>query len=209
VEDCNIYEVHVGIYLRKDCYEEILRANHCHDTQEDATEVGRDGILIESCRNILLEGNICDYNAEHGIYVSVGPPPQVNSSRITVVGNVCHNNKRIGIHVNGTLDYQILACTIAGNVCIGTNDPDPQKRRGTHGIALDNYCRGNTIVGNSCHENPDNGILEASWGNNDYNAIVANACTGNNQDDTLDQRQIIKSGANSFEEDNIKKFALW
>lgn len=204
VENCNIYEVHVGVYLRKSCYEEILRANHCHDTQEDGTEIGRDGILIESCRNILLEGNICDYNAEHGIYLSVDPALEANSSRITVVGNICHNNKRIGIHVNGTSSYPILACTIAGNVCIGTNN---QEKHGTHGIALDYYCRGNTVTANSCCNNPNNGVFErTNAAGNDYNAVVANVCAGNSD---RDEDQIdIHLGGNSFEEHNIKKYQL-
>ena len=73
---------------------------------------------------------------------------------------------------------------------------------------MDNYCRGNAVVGNSCCDNPNNGIFEKANAGNDYSAILANVCAGNSDRDNGDNDQIDYNGANSFEEHNIKKYLL-
>ena len=105
---------------------------------------------------------------------------------------------------------KITKCTIAGNICAGNGRTDPEPIAG-RGIELDSYCEGNTVTGNAVSQNTDYGIWELPKEGepthyNDYNAIVANACTQNSYED---QYQVKKIGEHSFEEDNIKKYQLW
>ena len=197
IEGCDIHHVYVGIYLLNRCDKGILRANHCHETEpEDASYVGKDGILIESCSHVLVEGNICDNNEEHGIYLAVSSSADVGSEHVCIVGNILYNNKQVGIHLNGQASMKIRKCTVTGNVCAFSQQ--------ARGIELDSYCEGNTVTGNAVFRNSLFGILETP-GQNDYNAIVASAST---QNGSAEGDQISKAGTNSFEEDNIKIY-LW
>ena len=64
------------------------------------------------------------------------------------------------------------------------------------------------MVANSVFNSVSYGIIEYANQGSDYNAMVANASTSNTSGDPDNVYQVVKNGPNSFEEHNIKKYAL-
>lgn len=133
---------------------------------------GHDGILLwKSCNNI-LSNNICNNNAEHGIYSS-------GCKHCTIQNNILHANAASGIQLrfanpNVSDEYN----TISGNVCILNGYTAPMGGNGIHLLA---YAEHNTIAGNVCVNNHNNGIRlqkEDAFPNNPAinNVVDGNTC---------------------------------
>lgn len=143
------------------------------------------GIMLHTSDQNSIADNNCYNNTRHGILISI--TSQFNS----IVGNVCTGNF-YGIELEASMntitgnacrynnDHNIFlaansyGCVISGNVC--------QLSLGGAGIQIANTSHSNTVVGNECFGNRDEGI---SLENAHYNTITGNTVRDNWDDGIL------------------------
>jgi len=191
VEGCNLFYNHTNLYLINAPRNDVI-GNICHSSAGSSGANGHDGILIDHCESCVIEGNICDNNVEHGIYVSTG------SKGCVVRGNICRNNDYCGIQLNGGSGAEVAYNVIVGNSCYQN-----QNTTTSHGIYIGYYAKRNVVDSNNCFDNGGYGIREADryYGNEDRetqrNVIVGNVCYENNQGQIL-----LGEGTNSLAANN-------
>jgi len=115
----------------------------------------RHGIVLVSCLDNPLSGNICDGNARHGISLIV-----VSGS--TLSGNTCNGNTWSGIYLYAGSDN-----ILSGNICDGNTGS---------GINLD-LSAGNNVSHNTCKNNGGYGVRVDA--DSDYNKVHGNYTGGN------------------------------
>lgn len=118
---------------------------------------GEHGINLINCDYSIVFGNICQGNAQNGIYLYTCY--QAN----TIIGNTC-----LGNNYNGIRLYITKYSTVVGNTCQGNN---------AAGIYLYTAIY-NTIIGNICQENLQYGIY---INDSSHNTITSNTLSGNSQ----------------------------
>jgi len=194
VEGCNLFYNHTNLYLINAPRNEVI-GNICHASKPYGSQItGHDGILVDNSSECVIQGNLCEGNCEHGIYISTG------SQECTVVGNNCQRNEYCGIQLNGSQDNPVKWCTLTGNVCSKNGSSATN-----HGIYVGYWAQGNTINSNTCYGNKGYGILETDNTNGAWcNVIVGNICW-NNEAGQEGQQIIIGSGTDTIKEHNQEK----
>ena len=146
-----------GIYLYSSCDNNTVTGNTCQGNSGS-------GIYLDDCDNNTITGNTCQGNAE-GITIYNG---SVNN---TITGNTC---------ADSTTDSGIDIAISNENVVTG-NQCDSNALHGIY-IYRSSYC---SVTGNGCH-NQDSGdginVTGDATTNSDYNTLTGNACTGNADD---------------------------
>jgi len=151
--DCQIYGIDaiaINLYwglAEYDTKELIVRGNFIHDNA-----VFADGIYVEGCERVIVEGNILRNNGDGIVFAY---------SRGVIQGNECIENGEIGIYL-----YNVDHATVTGNRLVDN---------GTKGIFLSANTRDVCVTGNRISGSPY-GIQEE---NSDYNLIDSNTCRGN------------------------------
>lgn len=130
--------------------------------------LGKEGIWIQSCANSIISGNILRGNGTgatkySGIYMSY-------SDESVVVGNQCKENGLHGIEI-----FRSSYCTVVGNVC---NNQETGDGISVTGDATTNSDY-NSITGNVCTGNADDGIAIEGVGDANKNIVLGNQLLGN------------------------------
>lgn len=189
VEECRVYYVYSGIVVRKNSDLNIIRNNHCSYTYTGGGDP--DGILVQGCNYLAIQGNVCEACAKHGIFIQADTN-YGGSKGLAIVGNVCQGNANDGISLDGLASYVMEKNTIVGNCCSSNTG---------NGINIQDYCRGTAVAGNTCPSNGSgtqgNGIRESGT-NTGYTTIVGNTCVGNAGP------EIDSTGTNSIKQHNIE-----
>lgn len=150
-----------GIYVGGASLRCICSGNTCNSNTQH-------GMLIEQSADSAITGNTCSRNdygniTYCGLYVST-------SSRVTITGNQCSENGSHGIRL-----WRSSYCTVTGNSCHNSNYRDGIYLEGDGTVNTD-Y---NTLVGNTCYGNDDDGIEIVGGANANKNIVLGNQLSGN------------------------------
>jgi parallel beta-helix repeat protein len=126
IENCSIYNGNTGIFIYN-CINSILLGNNASNNLF--------GIRLTNSENIVISGNIANYNYYYGI--SLG-----NSNDITVTGNIANYNSYSGIILEDSFGNNVSGNTVNYN---NYND-------WSMGIDL-YFCNGNIVSGNTVNNN--------------------------------------------------------
>jgi parallel beta-helix repeat protein len=129
---------------------------------------GCDGIYLLDCSNNTVTGNTCIANGTGGTKYSGICIRSSNENVVT--GNRCNSNGLHGIYI-----YRSSYCAITGNTCANQETADGINVTGD-GTTNADY---NTLTGNVCTGNGDDGIEIAGAGYANKNIVVANQLLGN------------------------------
>ena len=152
--------------------------NHIHDNDYEAIAAYNDDIL-----DTIIVGNVCYSSDRSGIRVQ---------DQCFIAANICADNARNGISAEER-------CTIVGNYCYGNDSAHTNTYDGIvvtdgpetvisgnvcylndrHGICLAGGTTRASVSGNTCRDNGQDGIRDASAG---LNAICSNTCYSNDSD---------------------------
>ncbi len=145
----------------------IITGNTCQGN----TNVSN-GIGIGSSSHNTITGNTCQGNTNYGMSI-------YSSLYNTITGNTCQGNVYDGIMI-----YRSSYCTVTGNSCNGQTDAAGD---GIYvfgdGTTNADY---NTITGNICTDNNDDGIEIAGGANANKNIVLGNQLLGNGDTPLVD-----------------------
>jgi len=165
------YDNYYGISLRN-CYKQVLSSNVCTDCA--AAGINLDATSPEN----QISANQCSDNGR-GI--------KIFSSRNNITGNVCVDNNNDGIFL-----HRASYCTITGNASYSSVYGDGITVIGDATTNAD-Y---NTITGNVCYDNGDDGIAIEGAGDANKNIVLGNQLTGNSGTAFVDNGTATQIGHN-------------
>ncbi|MBP1996891.1 right-handed parallel beta-helix repeat-containing protein [Paenibacillus eucommiae] len=131
---CTGSKMYHGIYINH-AHDIVVSSNNCYDNKQY-------GIMVDSGKNALVTGNVCNYNAT-GINMNT----TAEAERVAISNNTCSKNSNSGIRI-----YQAAELQIHNNQCLGN---------GQYGIYLSTISD-SSISGNSCM---NNGFSVGSYAN--------------------------------------------
>lgn len=122
---CTGSKLYHGIYINH-AHDIVVSSNNCYDNKQY-------GIMIDSGRNAIVTGNVCNLNGT-GINMNT----LTLGERVSISTNTCNENRNSGIRTN-----QASKLHIQNNQCLGN---------GQYGIYLSNTSD-SSISGNTCMNN--------------------------------------------------------
>lgn len=202
ISDNRIHNQDDGIHLENNANNNIISSNTCVGGSSN-------GIYLDSSNSNNIIGNSVNSCSEgRGIYITsseynaitanisisngTGAPKYsgiyVESSDYTVISsNNCEGN---GLH--GIFIFRSDYCSVVGNVCIIQTTGDGIN---VEGDATDNADY-NTLTGNVCTGNADDGIAIEGGANANKNIVVANSLLGNTGTNYVDNGNATEAGHN-------------
>jgi len=160
-----------------------IEANHSHLFENDCSDNGRSGILLDDSFFNVIENNRCENISSRGIYL-------VDSHSNTVMNNILVNNS-YGIDIRSSLFNNIIDNDCSNNTNVGIRVYDCQKINNItnnvcygngawRGISLEHTSKFQLLNNNHCENYEGDGIFLGVLSSN--TKIFNNTCSNNKGD---------------------------
>jgi parallel beta-helix repeat protein len=191
-----------SIHLENNACNNTITSNCCQISVSD-------GIYVDNCINNTITGNICQGHGNgRGIYITSSDYNTITGNNVFANGtgatkysgiyveasdcNVISANNCEGNGLHGIFIFRSNYCSVVGNVCVVSTTAD--------GINVEGDATGNadynTLTGNVCTLNADDGIAIEGGANANKNIVVANSLLGNTGTNLVDNGNNTESGHN-------------